>query len=87
MTQQDQNPVTHFVVPIGIFQAVVKTLETLPYGQVSAIMQGLQSSVPYAAPPQPQQDAPSPVDDAPPSPPPLGSHRKGNGKRRGKAKA
>ena len=37
MDDQNQKP-THFAVPIPLFNAVVKTLGTMPYEQVSGLM-------------------------------------------------
>lgn len=41
---------THFAVPLVVFQAVLKVLETMPYAQVSPVMGALQQCQPLAIP-------------------------------------
>lgn len=41
---------THFAVPVVLFGAVVKTLETLPYAQVSTVMEALKQCQPLGIP-------------------------------------
>ena len=41
---------THFAVPLVVFQATLKVLETLPFSQVSPLMGALQQCQPLAVP-------------------------------------
>lgn len=41
---------THFAVPLVVFRAVVKVLETMPYAQVSPVMLALQQCQPLSVP-------------------------------------
>lgn len=41
MNDKKQQSATHFAVPVDVFQTTIKTLETLPYGQVSPLMAAL----------------------------------------------
>jgi len=52
---------THFAVPVNVFQAILRTLETLPWGQVNAIMAELQKSPPLALQPGMKPGAKIPV--------------------------
>lgn len=45
---------THFAVPVPVFQAVTKVLGTMPYDQVSVIMQALSGCKPLSIPGQAQ---------------------------------
>lgn len=41
MSEQNNQQPTHFAVPVDIFAATTKVLGTLPYNQVSPVMQAL----------------------------------------------
>ena len=50
MTPRAPSEATHFAVPLVVFQATVKVLETLPFSQVSALMGALQNCQPISVP-------------------------------------
>jgi len=49
---------THFAVPMQLFQAIAKTLEGMPYSQVSSIMLAMNQCRPIKVNEQPELVAP-----------------------------